>query len=94
LIVGRPGRLLRRDETDRTDAAGLADLWRAGFHHPVYVKSYAAHEVRTMLQARDSWVAQRCTLQNNIRGLLETFGLILGPNSKGAGGSRCWSRGR
>jgi transposase len=47
------------------------------------VKSYAAHEVRTMLKARDSLVAQRRTLQNTIRGLLETFGLILG---KGSGG--------
>jgi transposase len=73
----------RLNKTDRTDAAGLADLLRAGFHHPVYVKSYAAHEVRTMLKARDSLVAQRRTLQNTIRGLLETFGLILG---KGSGG--------
>jgi transposase len=73
----------RLNKTDRTDAAGLADLLRAGFHHPVYVKSYAAHEVRTMLKARDSLVAQRRTLQNTIRGLLETFGLVLG---KGAGG--------
>jgi len=73
----------RLNKTDRTDAAGLADLLRCGFHHPVYVKSYAAHEVRTMLKARDSLVAQRRTLQNSIRGLLETFGLVLG---KGAGG--------
>jgi len=73
----------RLNKTDRTDATGLADLLRCGFYHPVYVKSYAAHEVRTMLKARDSLVAQRRTLQNTIRGLLETFGLILG---KGAGG--------
>jgi len=72
----------RLNKTDRTDAAGLADLLRAGFHHEVHVKSYAAHEVRTMLKARDSLVAQRRTLQNTIRGLLETFGLVLG---KGAG---------
>lgn len=72
----------RLNKTDRTDAAGLADLLRCGFHHPVYVKSYAAHEVRSMLKARDSLVAQRRTLQNTIRGLLETFGLVLG---KGAG---------
>ena len=73
----------RLNKTDRTDAMGLADLLRCGFHHPVYVKSYAAHEVRTMLKARDTLVAQRRTLQNTIRGLLETFGLVLG---KGAGG--------
>ena len=71
------------NKTDRTDAAGLADWLRCGFHHPVYVKSYAAHEVRTMQKARDSLVAQRRTLQNTIRGLLETFGLVLG---KGSGG--------
>ena len=73
----------RLNKTDRTDAAGLADLLRCGFHHPVYVKSYAAHEVRTMLRARDTLVAQRRTLQNTIRGFLETFGLVLG---KGSGG--------
>jgi transposase len=73
----------RLNKTDRTDAAGLANLLRCGFHHPVYVKSYAAHEVRAMLKARDSLVAQRRTLQNQIRGLLETFGLVLG---KGSGG--------
>jgi len=73
----------RLNKTDRTDAAGLADLLRAGFHHEVHVKSYAAHEVRTMLKARDSLVAQRRTLQNTIRGLLETFGLIL---RRGSGG--------
>ncbi len=73
----------RLNETDRTDAAGLADVLRCGFHHPVYVKSYAAHEVRTMLKARDTLVAQRRTLQNTIRGFLETFGLVLG---KGSGG--------
>jgi transposase len=73
----------RLNKTDRTDAEGLADLLRAGFHHAVYVKSYAAHEVRAMLKARDTLVAQRRTLQNTIRGLLETFGLVLG---KGAGG--------
>ncbi len=61
----------------------MADLLRAGFLHAVHVKSHAAHEVRTMLKARDSLVAQRRTLQNTIRGLLETFGLGLG---KGAGG--------
>lgn len=73
----------RLNKTDRTDAAGLADLLRTGFHHPVYVKSYAAHEVRTMLKARETLVGQRRTLQNTIRGLLETFGLVLG---KGSGG--------
>jgi transposase len=73
----------RLNKTDRTDAMGLADLLRCGFHHAVHVKSYAAHEVRTMLKARYSLVAQRRTLQNTIRGLLETFGLILG---KGSGG--------
>jgi transposase len=66
----------------------LADLLRTGFHHSVYVKSYAAHEVRTMLKARDALVAQRRTLQNTIRGLLETFGLVLGPNTKGGSGGR------
>jgi hypothetical protein len=56
---------------------------RAGFHHGVHVKSYEAHERRTLLKARDVLVAERRTLQNKVRGLLETFGLVLG---KGSGG--------
>jgi transposase len=73
----------RINKTDRTDALGLADLLRVDFHHGVHVKSYAAHELRMLLKARDVLVAQRRTLQNKVRGLLETFGLILG---KGSGG--------
>jgi transposase len=73
----------RINKTDRTDALGLADLLRVDFHHGVHVKSYAAHELRMLLKARDVLVAQRRTLQNKVRGLLETFGLILGPVAKG-----------
>lgn len=73
----------RINKTDRTDALGLADLLRVNFHHGVHVKSYAAHELRVFLKARDALVAQRRTLQNKVRGLLENFGLVLG---KGSGG--------
>ena len=87
----------RLNKTDRTDAAGLADLLRAGFHHPVYVKSYAAHEVRTLLKARDSLVAQRRT-QNRQRGRTP-FGDCSRPSGWSwarvrVGGSPCWSRKR
>lgn len=73
----------RLNKTDRTDAAGLADLMRAGFHRPVHVKSLASHERRALLKARDMIVAKRRDLQNQVRGLLENFGLVLAPGSGG-----------
>lgn len=87
----------RLNKTDRTDAAGLADLMRAGFHHPVYVKSYAAHEVRTMLKARDSLVAQRRTQDR--QGGRTRSAVCSRPSgwswARGrAGGSPCWSKTR
>src|ERR1051326_3599468 len=60
-------------KTDRNDARGLAHLARTGFFKPVYVKSLAAHAVRSLIIARKKLVGQRVTLANQIRGLAVVF---------------------
>src|SRR5246127_800482 len=68
---------LATHKTDRNDARGLAHLARTGFFKPVYVKSLAAHAVRSLIIARKKLVGQRVTLENQIRGLAVVFGVRL-----------------
>src|SRR6202795_453623 len=68
---------LATHKTDRNDARGLAHLGRTGFFKPVHVKSLAAHAVRALIIARKKLVAQRVTLESQIRGLAVVFGVRL-----------------
>ena len=65
-------------KTDRNDAAGLAQIVRTGWCKSVHVKSAPSHEARALLAARSQLVQIRCDLENEIRGVLRTFGIILG----------------
>jgi transposase len=65
------------NKTDANDAAMLAELARTGFYRQVAVKSRAAQERRTLLQARDLVIRQRLDVDNTIRGLLANLGLKL-----------------
>jgi transposase len=47
---------------------------RTGWFKEVWVKSTTAH----LLASRGMLVATRCALENRIRGLLKTFGLVVG----------------
>ncbi len=47
------------------------------------MKSMDSHAVRAVLAARAQLVTQKITLTNSIRGLLKTFGIVLG-RGKGA----------
>ena len=66
------------NKTDRNDAAGLAQIVRTGWYREVEVKSLACHEVRAVLLARSRLVASRRDLENQARGLLKPFGLLVG----------------
>ena len=66
------------NKTDRNDAAGLAQIVRTGWYREVEVKSLACHEVRAVLLARSRLVASRRDLENQMRGLLKPFGLLVG----------------
>jgi transposase len=69
---------MRPMKSDRSDARGLADMLRMGWYRAVHAKSVTSHEHRTMLGARHQLVTMRSELDAQIRGMLKTFGLILG----------------
>lgn len=63
-----------RNKTDKTDARGIANVLRAGWFNPVYMKSREAHAVRALLSSRKA-VQRKCIdLANEIRGLFRIFG--------------------
>jgi transposase len=65
-------------KTDRNDAIGLAQIVRTGWCKSVHVKSTASHEARALLATRSQFVRTRCDLENQIRGVLRTFGILFG----------------
>ena len=66
------------NKTDRHDARGLAQIIRTGWFKPVQIKSHDAYVNRAMLRAREALVGMRVRLENEIRGLLKTFGIMFG----------------
>jgi transposase len=79
------GLAMMANKTDRNDAAGLAQIVRTGWFRQVHVRSEASYIVRARLAARTTLVRQRCEVDNQIRGLLKTFGILVG---KAPGGLR------
>jgi transposase len=73
---------MRPTKSDRSDARGLADMLRMGWYREVHAKSVTSHEHRTMPGARHQLVTMRSELDAQIRGMLKTFGLILGTGNK------------
>lgn len=74
---------LQVNKTDANDAHGIAQVVRSGWYRPVAVKSLASCKMRAMLAARRHLVSVRTSLYNQIRGLLKTFGVVLGPGTGG-----------
>ena len=60
------------------DAEGLAQLARTGWYREVCVKSAEAHVIRGYLLARQQIAKARRDFENQIRALLQTFGLKVG----------------
>ncbi|MBI1220937.1 MAG: IS110 family transposase [Rhodobacteraceae bacterium] len=73
------------NKTDHRDARGLAQIVRTGWFKAVQIKSHAAYVNRALLTAREALVGMRVRLENEIRGLLKTFGIMFG---KRVGGFR------
>lgn len=76
--------MMQLNKTDQNDAYGLAQIVRCGWYREVEVKSIESHRVRLLLNARSRFVSMRTTLYNQIRGLMKTFGVVLGPGKGGA----------
>jgi len=72
------------NKTDRNDARGIAQMMRVGLYRSVHVKSEASMEKRTLLAARKLLQGQNRAIENDVRGLLRSFGLKVGPTSAGA----------
>ena len=66
---------MRPNKTDRNDAAALAQIVRTGWFKHVRIKSRTSYEIRSLLAAREVLVRVRVKLENEIRGLLRTFGV-------------------
>jgi transposase len=69
---------VRPIKTDRNDAAGLARIVRIGWFKQVQIKTRASYEVRSLLAGRDALAQTRVKLENEIRGLMRTFGVLCG----------------
>lgn len=72
------------NKTDANDAHGLAQIVRTGWYREVRVKSIDAHLIRTLLISRSKLVEMRTKLSNHLRGILKTFGLVVGKTRGGA----------
>lgn len=73
---------MRVNKTDANDAEGLAQLARNGWYREVRVKSLASHGDRSLLAARAQLLKTRRAVENQMRGLLKTFGLLVGKVSE------------
>ena len=74
---------MKVNKTDANDAEGLAHLVRAGWYREVRVKGRIAMLAKALLSARSQLLSMSLALENQIRGILKTFGRIV---PKGAGG--------
>jgi transposase len=69
---------VRPNKSDPGDARGLAEMVRVGWFRAVQVKSMTSHERRALLIARHQLVGMRVQMDNQVRGILKTFGLFVG----------------
>ena len=76
------------NKSDLGDARGLAEMIRVGWFKAVQVKSLNAHERKALLIARHQLVDMRVRIDNQLRGILKTFGLVIGKCGRGQIGQR------
>jgi transposase len=74
---------MKVNKTDANDAEGLAHLVRAGWYREVRVKGRSSMLAKALLGARSQLLSMSLALENQIRGILKTFGRIV---PKGGGG--------
>ena len=66
------------NKSDRNDAAGIARIMQTGWYREVRVKNLDSHAVKGLLASRALLVKIRRDIENQIRGLLKNFGLVIG----------------
>lgn len=68
---------VRRNKTDRTDAAGLLEAARCSDIHPVPVKAVDQQGVQSLHRVREHFKEQRVGNINFLRGTLREFGITI-----------------
>jgi transposase len=66
------------NKSDRNDAIGIARIMQAGWYKEVRVKRLDSHAIKALLTSRALLVKIKRDIENQIRGLLKNFGLIIG----------------
>jgi transposase len=66
------------NKSDRNDAAGIARIMQTGWFKEVRVKDLDSHAVKALLASRALLVKIKRDLENQVRGLLKNFGLVIG----------------
>jgi transposase len=79
---------VRPNKSDPGDARGLAEMVRVGWFRAVQVKSLNSHERKALLISRSHFVEMRVRIDNQLRGILKTFGLVIGACGRGQVGRR------
>jgi len=67
------------NKSDRNDAVGIARIMQCGWYREVRVKDLDSHAVKALLVSRALLVKIKRDLENQVRGLLKNFGLVIGP---------------
>ncbi len=66
------------NKSDRNDAAGIARIMQTGWYREVRVKGLDSHAIKGLLASRALLVKVKRDIENQIRGLLKNFGLVIG----------------
>ncbi len=73
----------QRNKTDRNDARGIAQMMRMGWFRAVHVKSQDSLQLRFLLSGRRLLKRKFLDVENELRGALKAFGIVIGPISRG-----------
>src|ERR1700681_3904944 len=76
------------NKSDRNDAAGIARIMQTGWYRQVQIKSPHSHAIRGLLNSRALLVKVQRDLENQLRGLLKSAGLIIGRAKDGVFSTR------
>jgi len=66
------------NKTDRNDALGIGQMMRVGLYKAVHVKTPASQRRRVLLTSRKLLQRKVQDLENELRGIVKTFGLKVG----------------
>jgi transposase len=66
------------NKSDRNDAVGIARIMQCGWYKEVRVKDLDSHAIKALVVSRALLVKIKRDLENQIRGLLKNFGLVIG----------------